>query len=323
MSDARGRRRPARAVFFGSGAFAIPILEAVARAREVEIVGVVTAPDRAAGRGRALTAVPVAARARALGLPLVQRASLRAPDGPAVINGLEPDLGILADFGRIVSSAVLDRVPHGILNVHPSLLPRHRGASPVAAAILAGDTTTGVTVIRMDAGVDTGPIVAAESWPLGVDDITPQVEEHAATRGAALVAGLIEPWLAGEIHPQPQDDSLATHTRPFTREDGRLDPSASVIDLERRVRALQPWPGTWLDTTDGRLGVWRAAAVVADAARADEIGILGPAGLRTADGYLALHEVQPAGGRRMPFDAFLRGRPEIVGSRVARAEQHP
>jgi methionyl-tRNA formyltransferase len=238
------------------------------------------------------------------------------PEGVAAIAELEPEVGVLADFGRIVPPAVLDGVPRGILNVHPSLLPRHRGAAPVAGAILAGDTTTGVTIIRMDAGVDTGPIVASAAWSLRGDETAPELEQRAGERGAALLAAVLGPWLAGEIEPAAQDETSATLTRPFRREDGRLDPHASAVELERRVRALQPWPGTWLDTTSGRLAVWRAHAAKGPAAGSDETGTLGSRGLRASDGYLELQEVQPAGGQRMGYDAFLRGRPGVIGSRV-------
>ena len=153
-------------MFFGSGAFGVPILDAVADAPEVELAGVVTVPDKAVGRHRDITPVPVAARAREHGVQLLQPATLRRAEVVAEIVSLGADVGVLADYGRIVPNDVLTAIPRGILNVHPSLLPRHRGATPIAAAILAGDAETGVTIIRMDAGVDTGPIVAADRWSL-------------------------------------------------------------------------------------------------------------------------------------------------------------
>lgn len=322
MSDARGgRRRPARAVFFGSGAFGVPILDALARAPEVELAAVVSVPDKAVGRRREVTAVPVAARARELGVPLVQPDSIRTPGGIARIGALEPDLGVLADFGRIVPPEVLEIVPRGILNVHPSLLPRHRGASPIAATILAGDTGTGVTIIRLDAGLDSGPIVAVESWPLDGTETAPQLEAEAAARGAALLRTTLGPWLGGRIEPVPQDESRATSSRPFRRSDGRLDPRRPVVELERMVRALQPWPGTWVDTVAGRIAILRAEAVSGwDAVDTAEPGVFGRFGFRARDGYLALREVQPAGGRPMTFEELVRGRPRIVGSAIVRAD---
>ena len=302
-----GRRQPARAVFFGSGPFGVPILDALAAAPEVELAAVVTTPDRPVGRHREVTPVPVAGRARELGVPLVQASTLRSRESRAEIEAYAADLGVLADFGLIVPPAFLEAVPHGILNVHPSLLPRHRGSTPVPATILAGDAEAGVTIIRMDAGIDTGPIVAQESWPLDGAETAPQIEAEAAVRGAGLLRRTIAPWLAGRIAPRAQDESRATVTHPFRRADGRLDPNAPVVELERRVRALQPWPGTWVETVAGRVTIWRAEA---------RPGMFGRFGLHGRDGYLALREVQPAGGRRMTFEELVRGRPGIVGSSV-------
>ena len=321
MTDAPGGKgRPARTIFFGSGAFGVPILDALTDAPEVEVVGIISVPDRVAGRRREPTAVPVAARAAALGLPLLQPALLRAPSTVAELAALGADLGVLADFGRIVPPAILELPRHGILNVHPSLLPRHRGASPIPAAILAGDAETGVTIIRMDAGLDTGPIVAAEAWPLDGTETAPLLEARAAEAGAKLLRATLGPWLAERIEVRPQDEALATLTRPFSREDGRLDTDAPVLELERRIRALQPWPGTWVETLAGRLAILRAEAVPGWlGSEAAEPGRFGRFGLHARDGYLALREVQPAGGRRMSFEELVRGRPGIVGSSVVPA----
>jgi methionyl-tRNA formyltransferase len=314
-----GRGGRPRAVFFGSGSFGVPVLDAVADAPEIELVGVVSVPDKAAGRHRDVSPVPVAARARERSLPLLQPATLRPPEGAAAIQALGADVGILADYGRIVPADILAAVQGGILNVHPSLLPRHRGATPIPAAILAGDAETGVTIIRMDAGVDTGPIVAADRWPLDGTETAPQLEAQAAARGAALLRRTLGPWLDGRIAPVPQPLEGATTTRPFRRADGRLDPDAPVEELERRVRALQPWPGSWVETVAGRLTIWRAEAVPGwEAGAAAQPGVFGRFGLHARDGYLALREVQPAGGKRMTFEELVRGRPAIVGSSVVR-----
>jgi methionyl-tRNA formyltransferase len=259
----------------------------------------------------------VASRARELRLALLQPDRVRAPEAVAAIGQLRPDLGILADYGQIVPQAILDLPPHGILNVHPSLLPRHRGATPIPAAILAGDAETGVTLIRMDAGLDTGPIVAVESWPLRGDETAPELERRAADVGAALVRATLAPWLRGEIAPVPQPADGATLTRPLRREDGRLDPHRTASGLERQIRAHQPWPGSFLETIDGRLIVWAATPETAD--RGVAVGTLGAGPdlrLATVDGWLRLDEVQPAGGRRMSGESWLRGRPAAAGSRV-------
>jgi methionyl-tRNA formyltransferase len=305
---------PVRTVFLGSGAFGLPILDALATAPEVELVGVVSAPDRPAGRHGAVQATPVAARARELGLRLLQPARIRDDAAIAEIAALRPALGVLADYGRIVPPAILDLPRHGILNVHPSLLPRHRGASPLPATILAGDRETGVTLIRMDAGLDTGPIVAVTGWSLDGTETAPELEARAATAGAELVRRSLTGWLAGTLPPRPQNEASATLTRPLRREDGRLDPLRSAMELERQVRAYQPWPGSHLDTAAGRLIIWRAS--VRPSAPADEPGRIvivdGLPALATTYGRLTLDEVQPANGRRMGGAEFLRGRGRVL-----------
>ena len=194
----------ARTIFFGSGAFAVPILDALAGDRRLELVAVVSAPDRPAGRSHEVTPTPVAARAATLRIPLVQPARVRAPEAIAELTALQPDLGVLADYGQIVPRPVLDLPPHGILNIHPSLLPRHRGATPIAATIASGDDRAGVTIIRMDDGIDTGPIVARQSWPLSGAERAPDLEAHAAREGAELLTRTIDPWLAGTAPAIPQ-----------------------------------------------------------------------------------------------------------------------
>jgi methionyl-tRNA formyltransferase len=308
-APAPGTGSPARVVFFGSGAFAVPSLEALLALPDVSVVGVVSAPDRPAGRAGTLTPTPVAARARDAGLPVLVPPRVREPAAVEAIATLAPALGVLADYGQLIPPALLALPPRGILNVHPSLLPRHRGATPVAATILAGDREAGVTVIAMDAGLDTGPVVAAERWPLRGNETAPELEAEAADRGARLLAAAVPGWLAGDIAAAAQDEAGATLTRPFSREDGRLDPARSAAELERQVRALAPWPGTFLDTPLGRLGVHRAA--VGEVRPYDRTGLLVADGdglaLVTADGRLRLLEVQLAGGRRMTVAELRRG----------------
>jgi methionyl-tRNA formyltransferase len=312
----------ARTVFLGSGAFAVPILEAVAAHPLVELVGVVTAPDRPAGRGKLLRPTPIALLARSMWVPLLQPPRLRDPVAIAEVADLRPDLGVLADYGQIVPRELLDLPGRGILNVHPSLLPRHRGAAPIQAAIAEGDDRTGVTIIRMDEGVDTGPIVAATDWPLVGTEGAPDVEAFAAREAVALLAGTLDRWLTGTATATPQDASHATTTRPLRRADGRLDPALPAQVLERRVRAYRPWPGTFLETPAGRLAV--QAASVAPEEPGDLPGRLEGQGdrlaLTTSGGRLVLDEVQLAGRRTMRGDEFLRGQPELLGVEIGRAE---
>jgi methionyl-tRNA formyltransferase len=280
-------------------------------------VAVVTAPPRPAGRGRRLRSTPIAEVAGRLGLPILTPRRLRASEALAEVLAFGPELAVLADYGQLVPPPILD-LPHGALNLHPSLLPRHRGAAPIAATILAGDRETGVTLFRMDAGLDTGPIVARRIVPVGDDETADHLEARLAIVAAELLAEALGPWLRGAITPEPQAAEGATLTRPLRRGDGRLDPSRPAVELERRVRALRPWPGTFLETPAGRLGV-RAARVV-PAGPGDEPGRLVAAGdglaLTTVDDRLELLLVQPAGGRVMTAAEYRRGRPWIVGRAV-------
>ena len=302
-----------RTVFLGSGVFAVPTLRAVAAHPLVDLVAIVTAPPRPAGRKAERRPTPVA-QAVPDGTLLLTPDRLRAPESLAEIGALRPELAVLADYGQIVPAPLLE-LEHGALNLHPSLLPRHRGASPVQAAILAGDRETGVTLMRMDPGLDTGDIVAVEALPLTGAERAPELERRLASLAADLLARSIGPWLAGELRPHPQPAAGVTLTRPLRREDGRLDPARSAAELERQVRAYDPWPGTFVETTEGRLAILDAA-VEAVGAPGPGVGRFDATGLGTSDGTLRLRDVQPAGGSRMAWDAFRRGHPGIVGSAV-------
>ncbi len=257
-------------------------------------------------------------RAARLGVPVLAPERLRDPTVLAGIAALHPEIGVLADYGKLLPEAILGIPPHGILNLHPSLLPRHRGATPIPAAIVEGDAETGVSLFRMDAGMDTGPVVATESVALAGDEDAPGLERRLASVAAALLGRSLGPWLRGDLPAIQQSRERVSTTRPFRREDGRLDPARSAALLEREVRAYQPWPGTFLETPAGRVAVLRAE--VAPARAGDEPGCLVRDGaglaLATADGRLRLLEVQPAGGRRMDPPALVRGRPGLVGARV-------
>ena len=299
-----------RTVFLGSGSFGAPALRCLAAHPSVEIVGIVTAPVRPAGRGRVPTSTPIAALAAELLLaPMLTPAQLRAPEAVEAVLALRPGLAVLADYGQIVPPALLD-LPHGALNLHPSALPRWRGASPVPATILAGDAATAVTLMRMDAGLDTGPIVAQATVSLAGDETAPDLEARLAALGADLLAASLDAWLAGALVPQPQPPEGVTLSRPLRREDGRLDPSVPAVALERRVRAYLPWPGTFLESEEERLVV--TAASLAPSEPGDIPGRLVPHGdrpaLATVDGRLVLDAVTPPGRRPMSGADYLRGR---------------
>jgi len=263
-----------------------------------------------------MTRSPVQEAAEPLRLrPVLTPERLRTAASLRSVLALAPDLVVLADYGQLVPAPLLD-VPHGALNLHPSLLPRHRGASPIPATILAGDRETGVSLMRMDAGLDSGPLVAVERVPLAGDETTPVLEERLATVAADLLARSLAPWLRGELPARPQAQAGATMTRPLRRDDGRLDPAVPAPELERQVRAYQPWPGSWLETPVGRIVAWGAEATDGDGQPGSLVADGDGIALVTARGHLRLIDVQPAGKNRMSGAAFRRGRPSVVGSKV-------
>lgn len=315
-----------RTVFIGSGGFGRESLQRLAGHADIVLVAAITAPARPAGRTQEMLTTPIADDAAKLGIATVLSPErLRAPDAMAAVLALEPELVVLADYGQIVPAPLLD-LRLGALNLHPSLLPRHRGATPIPAAILAGDAETGVTLMRMDHGLDTGPIVAQVRIALHGTESTPGLESMLALEGADLLEQNLGPWIRAELVARPQQTEGATLTRPLRREDGRLDPARSAVQLERQVRAYQPWPGSFVDTISGRVIVWSATpgAIGTSGATGTSGAVGGPAdgafdhrgmGVR-GGGWLGFDEVQPAGGSRMSWEALLRGRPTLIGSSV-------
>lgn len=301
---------PVPTLFFGSGSVALPALRRLLVSPLLTLDSVVTAPARPTGRKGQLRATLVAEAATAAGLRVRTPLSLRDPATLAELRSTGAELIVLADYGRIIPPAVLDPPRHGALNIHPSLLPRHRGAAPVPAAILAGDATSGVTLMRMDAGLDTGPILAQRAIPLDGTETAPQLEERLAELGADLLVEQLPAWLDGALRARPQPDEGVTLTRPLHRSDGRLDPTRTAVELERQVRAYQPWPGSFLEWGGDRLKVWSATALPeTEAGDAGEIAIRDRSMvLACAGGSLRLEEVQPAGRRRMTGPEYLRGK---------------
>jgi methionyl-tRNA formyltransferase len=308
----------ARIVFMGTPEFAIPTLQALDE--HYEVAGVVTQPDRRAGRGRNLVAPPVKETAAELGLHTIQPRALGEPEVMDQLRAWQPDLIVVAAFGQILKLPVLALPPHGCLNVHASLLPSYRGASPIAAAIVAGEEVTGVTLMRMDEGMDTGPILAQAEYPLAPGETTATLTGKLAGLGAELLLKTLPAWLSGELEAQPQDDSQASYCRPLTKQDGHLDWGEPASALERRVRAYDPWPGTYTTWQGQRLNVIRARAWpdrqepgTPGTVVALEAGV----GVVTGQGVLELMEVQPAGKKPMEADAFARGQRGLAGSRLS------
>jgi methionyl-tRNA formyltransferase len=303
-----------RTVYLGSGGFGAPALRRLAAHPSIEIVGIVTAPPRPVGRKQVPTPTPIGALAAELRLaPVLTPVRLRSPESIEAILALRPELAVLADYGQIMPPALLD-LPHGALNLHPSALPRWRGAAPIPATILAGDRRTAVSLMRMDAGLDTGPVVARVDVPLAGDERAPDLELRLAQVAGELLDRSLRRWLRGELTAQPQPARGVELTRPLRREDGRLDPTQPAAALERRVRAYLPWPGTFLEVDGERLVV--AAASVAPSDAGDVPGTLVRHGrlpaLATADGRLVLEGVTPPGKRSMAGEDWLRGRRDLA-----------
>jgi methionyl-tRNA formyltransferase len=286
------------------------------------MITVVTQPDRPAGRGGKLTPPPVKVLAGALGLPVLQPETLRDPDFRERLAELKPEVTVLVAYGEYLAPALLDLPRRGSINLHPSLLPRWRGSTPIQSAILAGDAVTGASVILMDRGLDTGPVLAQTSVPIGPEETQPELGARLAEAGAGLLAETVPRWLRGEIEPRPQGEEGATLTRTLQKEDGLLDWSLPAEELARRVRALQPWPGTYTYWNGRLLKVLQARATTS----AEEPQMLGTVGLHTdadgkrgllawtGDGALELVRVQPEGKPPMEARALLLGYPHIVGS---------
>jgi len=317
-----------RIVFMGTPHFAIPTLqwlidEYASTRASGGVVGVFTQPDRPSGRGRKPQVSPVKVLAQEHDLPVLEPASLRTPGALADLKALQPDVIVVAAFGQILPTTVLELPQFGSLNVHASLLPRWRGAAPVAAALLAGDDITGVTIMKMDAGLDTGPILSQRSVGIGPEDTRKSLTSRLAQLGAELLRDTLPGWFAGNLKPQPQDDTLATYAPPIKKEQGRIDWNESADDIDRRVRAFHPWPGAFTHWQGKSLKILRVIAMASW--RGEKRGDLLPgtviAGaddpvVITGRGALRLVEVQLAGKRPMAAADFVRGAREFVGSRL-------
>lgn len=305
-----------RVIFMGTPDFAVPSLAALI-AGGYDVVGVVTQPDRPAGRGRKLTASPVKRFAEEHGLPVLQPATFRQPEPVAALSALAPDVIVVAAYGLILPQAVLDIPPHGCLNVHGSLLPKYRGAAPIPAAILAGDGETGVTIMLMDAGMDTGPILSQATCPIEPQDTTGTLTAKLAELGAALLAETLPRWLAGEIEPQPQAHELASYAPMIRKADGRIDWTLPAAQITRQVRAYQPWPGATTFWNGKPLKLLKAQPLPEVAVKEGPGRVLAwgdAAAVVTGKGLLLLEEVQLAGRRPLPIGDFLRGQRGFVGS---------
>jgi methionyl-tRNA formyltransferase len=316
-----------RIIFLGSPAFAVPSLEALL-GTEHEVVAVVTQPDRPSGRGHALTPPPVKEAALAQRLLVLQPEKVSSEDSMALLRPLRPDVLVVAAYGQILRKVLLDLPTRGSINVHASLLPRWRGASPIAASILAGDEKAGVTIMEVVRALDAGAMISKHEERVLPQDTTGSLEDRLSHAGAKLLAETITPWAERRLQPEPQDEALVTYAPQLKREDARLDWSLPAVELWRRVRGYNPWPVAFTTIGGEDLRIFEAWPLDGDSgaapgtvlgvealpseAAASEPGMI----VQTGSGRLALVQIQRAGRRRTSGSEFFRGQQKLAGTRL-------
>jgi methionyl-tRNA formyltransferase len=315
-------RDPYRIVFFGTPAFAVPTLDALLATRH-HVVGVVTQPDRPRGRGQKVSDAPVKLRTAAANVPILQPERLKDPHFLEALAALQADIGVVAAYGKILNDAVLSTPPLGVLNVHASVLPRYRGAAPVHRAIIAGDTDTGVTIMRVVKALDAGPMLAVAHRRIGPDETSDEVERDLATLGAALLVETVERLSAGGVTEEPQDDSAATYAPRLTKADGIVDWTRPATHLHNQIRGLHPWPHAYTLLNGRRFILHRSSLMVAASADAEPGTIVDAHGdtfsVATGDGVLQILTIQAEGKRPMAPREFLAGHPLRPGDRFRAA----
>ena len=313
-----------RLLFMGTPDFVVPVLDDLAEASSVELAGVYTPPDRPGGRGRADRMPAVKVRALELGLKVFQPVSFRSEQVRAELASLQPDVIVVAAYGKLLPSAVLEAAPHGCLNLHPSLLPSYRGPSPVASAIVDGLEETGVTLMLLDEGMDTGPMIARRAYPVLPDDTAATLTAALFKLGGELLLESLGPWVEGRLTAEPQDHSAATITQKLERGDGLADWTLPAAVLRRRQRAYTPWPGLFTDWQGKVLKLLEvevlSAAVTPGGTVLGQVVSLpaeyGAMGVVTADRVLVLKTLQLEGRRPSSGEEFLRGHRDFIGSQL-------
>ena len=307
-----------RAVFMGTPGFVVPVLDALQDCPEVEVAAVYTPPDRRRGRGQTYEASPVKQRAEALGIPVEQPRTFRDADVVAQLESYSPHAIVVAAYGRLLPPQILAIPRFGCLNLHPSLLPRQRGPAPVAGAIMAGDHITGVSLMLLDQGMDTGPIIAQRERPIDASDDAGTLTEALFADGAALLVDTLPGWIDGSVSAVNQNHELATYTAKLERADGLADWTLSAETLSRRQRAYVPWPGLYTSWQGKEIKLLQVAPVPGAAV---EPGLVSDANgariaIGTGQGLLAVRRLQMEGRRAADAENFLRGYPEFKGARL-------
>ena len=308
-----------RIIFMGSPQFSVPSLEQLI-INHYDVAAVYTQPDRPSGRGRGLAVSPVKAAALKWGLPIIQHGSLRSAEALAQLKELKPDVIVICAFGQILTQALLDIPSRLCLNVHFSLLPRHRGASPVAAAILAGDEFTGVSIQLVRVKVDTGPVLASAAVPIAPLDNTGSLTEKLSVVGAHLLQEALIGWLNNTLKPVAQDETKATYFGQVKKEDGEIDWKSPAIEIWRRVRAFYPWPGSYTYWKGKHLKINQAAVLPGGSHKEAGLVISLPGteaiGVVTGDAILELLNIQYAGKKAMTAAEFSRGQRDFIGIKL-------
>jgi methionyl-tRNA formyltransferase len=308
-----------RLVFFGTPSFALPFLHALLQEKDMEVIGVVTQPDKPADRGQKPQASPVKIAAQERGLPVFDFPSLKTPEAQQSLPSLSADAFVVVAYGKIIPRPLLTAARLGCINVHPSLLPRHRGPSPMPWTILEGDMLGGVTIMQLDAGMDTGPILTQEPIPIDPHETLETLQAKVHLIGPPLLVKTLKLFHAGAIHPQAQDETKATTTRRLTKEDGRANWSQPAVFLERSWRAFEPWPGLWTvwerKGKSLRILLKEVSVVERDCQIPGRVHILGKKNLfvETGQGYLEIHRLQPEGKSVMSVEVFVRGYRDMDG----------
>ncbi|HEX3748408.1 MAG TPA: methionyl-tRNA formyltransferase [Bryobacteraceae bacterium] len=295
-----------RLIFLGTPAFAVPTLESVVAAGHT-VLAVVTQPDRPRGRGQIAAPPPVKQAALRLGLPVFQPERVRRPEGVEYLRAIPVDAMVVVGYGQIIPRSIIDMAPLGIINVHGSLLPRYRGAGPIQWAILNGETRTGITTMRIDAGLDTGDMLLKAETAIGSDETAGELGQRLAVLGADLLVETLAGLEAGRILPQKQDNALATYAPLLKKEDGRIDWTRDAQAIHNQVRGLQPWPGAETSFRGLALHIWRSRMAASSAGAPGSFASVKPPVVRCGTGALELVEVQLEGRKRMPAAAFANG----------------
>lgn len=310
-----------RVIFFGSAEFAVPTLAALVQSPH-QVCAVVTQPDKPVGRGQQVMSTPVAEAAVAAGIPVLKPQSLKDPQALADIITLAPDIIVVAAYGKLIPATMLNLPPYRCVNLHPSLLPKYRGASPIQTPILQGDALTGVTTMYISEALDAGDILLQIEVPIHAQETAAELSERLAPLGAALVVDTVDGLRDGAITPRPQDPAAVTFTRLLEKSDGHIQWTQTAQQIINQIRALQPWPSAYTQWDGKRLKIFRAEipddrSVPENAQAGDIIAVTRSIHVATGDGRVCVTDVQLEGKKRMTSDDFVRGYPIKMGERLS------